>query len=297
MSPTQITLLIFLSLLWGGSFLFAGIAVTELHPLYVVLVRVSLAAITLLPFMLMRHKLPSNFGEWFPFIGMGLLNNAIPFTFIFFAQTYISVGLASIINSFTPIASFVILAFLASEPLSKNKIVGSFLGIFGVIILVGQKPFADMSNSAGILMGIVATVSYGFAALWGKKYLATTPPLKSATCQLISSSVILILVILTLQPKFPSEQIGIAPVVSLIMLAVFSTALAYVVFFRILTISGAGNVMLVTLLIPFSGSVLGWLVLDERLQTNHIIGSFILGLSLITIDGRLSGRLKRMFKF
>ena len=293
MSNKQLILLLLLSFLWGLAFLFSGIAVKELHPLYVVLLRVGLAALVLTPFLLYYFPLPNTVNGWLPYIGMGILNNVIPFTFIFFAQTKITVGLSSILNSFTPITTFLVLAAFGSENLTLNKITGSILGVCGVIVLLGLNPLADLSNFIGIILVLIATISYGFAGLWGKRYLAETPPLQSASCQLISSSVVLAIVVGIISPPIPTVNISIQAIISLILLAVLSTALAYIVFFKILTVSGAGNVMLVTLLIPIWGCLLGWMFLDEILSLNQFFGASIIGLSLVIIDGRLLRKIKR----
>ena len=105
------SLLILLSMLWGGAFFFSGVAVKELPPLTVVLARVFLAALSLLPlFWYFGHSMPKTFSGWLPFFGMGLLNNVLPFGFLFFGQTLITVGLSSIINAMTPLFTVVVMA-------------------------------------------------------------------------------------------------------------------------------------------------------------------------------------------
>ncbi len=293
MSNKQLFLLLLLSFLWGLAFLFSGIAVRELHPLYVALLRVGLAALVLLPFLLYIFGFPKTVNAWLPFIGMGILNNVIPFTLIFFAQTKITVGLSSILNSFTPITTFIVLSVFSSENLTINKITGSILGGCGVILLLGLDPLSDLPNFTGIILVLIATLSYGFAGLWGKRYLAEVSPLQSATCQLISSSVVLAVIVGIIAPPIPTADISIHTIIMVVLLAVLSTALAYIVFFKILTVSGAGNVMLVTLLIPIWGCLFGWMFLEEALNFNQFFGACIIGLSLIIIDGRLLKKIRR----
>ena len=281
-------LLVFLSVLWGGAFFFAGVAVKELPPLTVVLARVSLAAITLLPiFWYYGHSLPSSFSDWRPFIGMGLLNNALPFGFIFAGQTQITVGLSSIINALTPLFTVVVMAAFQEERLSVYRVLGVLLGVVGVAILRGFEGPIDGRQTLGIGLCLAGTLSYGFAALWGRRYLASVPPLKSATCQLICSTVIMAIVVAIFDQPWTLNAPSLSTVLSLLALAVFATALAYIVFFQILVRAGASNVMLVTLLIPITALILGNVFLDEPIQTREIIGALVIGVGLLFLDGRV----------
>ena len=130
------SLLLLLSVLWGGAYFFAGVAVRELPPLTVVLARVSMAAIALLPlFWYMGYTLPRSFASWLPFLGMGLLNNVFPFGLIFAGQTQITVGLSSIINAMTPLFTVLVMAGFQQERLTANRVIGVLLGLAGVVIL------------------------------------------------------------------------------------------------------------------------------------------------------------------
>ena len=275
----------------GLAFLFSGIAVKELHPLYVVLLRVGLAALVLTPFLLYYFPLPNTVNGWLPYIGMGILNNVIPFTFIFFAQTKITVGLSSILNSFTPITTFLVLAAFGSENLTLNKITGSILGVCGVIVLLGLNPLADLSNFIGIILkGFDCHPKLWLCRFVGQRYLAETPPLQSASCKHFffcgagDYS----------RHNFPSNTdsrhlYSGNNIAHLVSRSIYSVGIHR--FLRILTVSGAGNVMLVTLLIPIWGCLLGWMFLDEILSLNHFGAS--IGLSLVIIDGRLLRKIKR----
>ena len=133
------SLLILLSAVWGGAYFFAGVAVRELPPLTVVFVRVFLAALTLLPlFWYFGHSLPRSLSGWRPYFGMGLLNNVLPFGFIFAGQTQITVGLSSIINAMTPLFTVIVMACFREERLSLYRVVGVLLGVVGVAVLRGR---------------------------------------------------------------------------------------------------------------------------------------------------------------
>ena len=285
-------LLILLSVLWGGAYFFAGVAVKELPPLTVVLARVFLAAVALLPlFWYFGHSLPTSFSDWLPFFGMGLLNNVVPFGFIFAGQTQITVGLSSIINAMTPLFTVVVMASFQEERLSAYRIIGVLLGVVGVAVLRGFDGPIDGNQTLGIALCMAGALSYGFAALWGRKFLVSVPPVKSATCQLMCSTLIMAVVVSLVDRPWTLAAPSQGTVLSLAALAVFGTALAYIVFFKILVRAGASNVMLVTLLIPVTALILGNVFLGEPIQLKEIIGAFIIGTGLLFIDGRVVNRL------
>jgi len=285
-------LLILLSVLWGGAYFFAGVAVRELPPLTVVLARVFLAALTLLPlFWYLGHSLPKTFAGWLPFLGMGLLNNVLPFGFIFAGQTQITVGLSSIINAMTPLFAIVVMALFKEERLTANRIIGVLLGIVGVAVLRGFDGSLDVRQTLGIGLCLAGALSYGFAALWGRRFLVDVPPVKSATCQLMCSTLIMAVVVSLIDQPWTLAVPSQGTLLSLAALAVFGTAVAYIVFFKILVRAGASNVMLVTLLIPVTALFLGNIFLDEAIQAKEIIGAAIIGAGLLFIDGRVLDRL------
>lgn len=286
-------LLILLSLLWGGAFFFAGVAVKEVPPMTVVLFRVALAAAMLLPvFWLMGHQLPRGLAAWWPFLVMGLLNNALPFGLLFAGQTFVSVGLAAILNALTPLFTVLVMAGFGQERLSWPRVAGVLLGVAGVAILTGLDGSGD-TPLIGIVLCIAGALSYGFAGLWGRLHLGGVAPVKSATCQLIASSAIMAVAVSIYDRPWTLDVPGTGAVLSIIAMAAFGTALAYLVFFRILVKAGASNVMLVTLLIPVSAMALGNMFLDEPVRMREVLGACVIGLGLIFIDGRALGWFRR----
>jgi drug/metabolite transporter (DMT)-like permease len=292
MGGEQWSLLVLLSVLWGGSFLFVGIAIKELSPLCIVLVRVCLAALLLAPFLWMRGiALPGTVAAWLPFAVMGLLNNVIPFTLIASGQQTVASGLASILNAATPLFTLVIAhIFTVDERLRSNRLAGVLIGIAGVGVLMGPEAIAGRTSSLlGMSLCLAGCISYGFAGLWGRR-LRSTPPLVSATAQLVSSTVILGLLVLLLERPTSFALPSLRTTLALVGLAALSTSIAYVIFFRLLVSAGPTNTMLVTLLIPVSGVLLGSIVLAEALEPRHIIGSIVIGSGLLLIDGRMFSR-------
>ncbi|CAN0377815.1 unnamed protein product, partial [Discosporangium mesarthrocarpum] len=295
MNGTEWGLLVLLSVLWGGAFFFAGVAVREVPPLTVVLVRVGLAAVLLLPvFWFYGHRLPRTLAGWMPFFVMGLLNNVLPFGLLFAAQTQITVGLTSIINAMTPLFTVLVMAAFGAERLTGNRIAGILLGVIGVAVLRGFDGHFDPAQTLGLGLGLLATLSYGFAALWGRRHLAGVAPLKSATCQLLCSTAVMLVVVALVDAPWRLAMPSLPVWLSLGALALFGTAVAYIVFFEILVRAGASNVMLVTLLIPVSGLLLGHAFLDEAIHLREVAGAAIIGLGLLAIDGRVLRWVRRL---
>ncbi len=282
------SLLILLSVLWGGAYFFAGVAVKELPPLTVVLVRVLLAALALLPlFWYLGHCLPKSFSAWGPYFGMGLLNNVLPFGFIFAGQTQITVGLSSIINAMTPLFAIVVMALFKEERLTLYRVIGVLLGVLGVAVLRGFDGAIEGKQTLGIVLCLAGALSYGFAALWGRKYLVGVAPIKSATCQLMCSTLIIAVVVSIIDRPWSLPMPSQNAIGALLALAVFGTALSYIIFFKILVRAGASNVMLVTLLIPVTALLLGNIFLGESIRVKEIFGAVIIGSGLLFIDGRV----------
>lgn len=289
MSLSQWLYLVLLSLLWGGSFFFVGVAVHDVPAFTLVFFRVALAALFLWPIvMIFRLSPPGTLAAWWPFAVMAVLNNIIPFTLITIGQRDIASGLASVINATTPLWTVLIAHGLTTdEKLTSNRLVGVMLGVIGVACLMGPQAIAgETSSVVGMLLVIGATISYGFAGLWGRR-LRETPPMMSAACQLTVSSLLLLPVALLLDRMWLLPMPASHVVWSIVGLAVLSTAIAYIVFFHILKVSGPTNAMLVTLLIPISAILLGTIVLQETLLPQHFLGAAIIGSALIIFDGRL----------
>jgi len=295
MSPLDWSLLLALSLLWGGSFFFVGVAVKALPPFTIVLLRVAIAAVALhLVLRLTRTTMSWGGKTWLAFFGMGLLNNAIPFSLIVWGQTHIASGLASILNATTPLFTVLIAHGLTTdERLSKGRIAGVLIGFAGVIVLIGPQALAGLGQDVMAQLAILgAAISYGFAAIFGRRFKRMgVPPLATAAGQVTASSLLLLPVALAVDRPWILAWPDLPVWAAILGLALLSTALAYVVFFRILASAGAVNLSLVTFLIPVSAILLGVAILGERLATTDFLGLALVGLGLAAIDGRLALRL------
>ena len=287
-------LLVLLSVLWGGSFFFVAVAVRDIPPLTLVLARVALAAALLVPIARMLGlSLPRTLGTWRSYAILALLNNVIPFSLIVYGQTTIASGLASVLNATTPLFTLLVARMFAGESLTVARLGGVVLGLGGVAILMGPDALsANAASTIGMLCVLGAALSYALAALWMRR-LKGTPPLVSAAAQLVCSTFVLLPVAGLVDRFWTLPASGASAVAAVVGLAAVSTALAYIVFFRISATAGPTNVMLVTLLIPVSATALGTLVLGESLAPHQIAGALVIASGLVVIDGRLLGWMVR----
>jgi len=290
MSLTVWGALILLSVLWGGSFFFVEVALVDFPPLTLVTLRVGIAAMTLWSIVfILGLKPPKELKVWLAFLGMGLLNNVVPFVLIVWGQTQLASGLASILNAATPIFAVAVAGFLLpDEKASLLKIVGILIGFMGVVIMIGLPALAGAGGLVAQLAIVLATVSYAFAGVFGRRFKQMEiNPIITAAGQVTGSSLVLFPIALVFDGPINFALPQMTSWLSVISLAVFSTAVAYVLYFRILAVAGATNLMLVTLLIPVSAILLGYFFLDESLEVIHFVGMGLIALGLSAIDGRL----------
>jgi len=288
MSGSDWLLLILLSIVWGGSFFFAKIAVAELPPLTIVLARVTIAAAALhLLVLATGQRMPGDLSLWRDFLLMGLLNNAIPFSLIFWGQKEIASGLASILNATTPLFTVLVAhALTADEKATPAKLTGVGLGIIGVALMIGLDLISGFgSHLMSELAVLAAALSYAFAGVFGRRFRGR-PPLVVAAGQLTGSSILILPLALLIDRPWDLPMPSGGTWAALIGLALLSTALAYVIFFRILARAGATNLLLVTFLIPVSALLLGVAFLAERVTAHQLLGMLLIGLGLAVIDGR-----------
>jgi drug/metabolite transporter (DMT)-like permease len=286
-TPRDWLLLALLGIVWGGSYFFAKIAVEDIGPLTVVFGRVALAAIILTSVMRLRGiGFPTGRAAWEPFFVMGAINSAVPYTLIFWGETRISSGLAAILTAI--VAHFA----TADERITPGKLAGIFLGIAGVAVILGDD-LGDLGGSLVAKLAVVAAaISYAFSGVYGRR-LKGTAPVVLAWGQMCAASVLLLPLVVFVDRPWATASWHLDAVLSVIALAVFSTALAYMLFFRLLANIGATNTSLVTFLIPISSLLLGFVFLDETFGAVQILGMVLIAAGMATIDGRLLQHLPR----
>ncbi|SPF75586.1 putative amino-acid metabolite efflux pump [Aliiroseovarius pelagivivens] len=295
MDRTAWIMLIALAAVWGGSFFFAEVALGEVPPLTITLHRVFWTIPILAVIVAMKRiPVPRNPRIWLGYLGMGALNNAIPFSLIFWGQTQIESGLASILNGTTAMFGAVVAGvLLADEPLTARKIGGAVLGLIGVGVIMGPEAVSGFNPANLAQLAIMgAALSYAFASVWGRVMLAGQPPLMNALGMVTASALIMAPVVWIVDGP-PALSLTATTWGALLSLAALSTGLAYVLYFAILVRAGAANLMLVTLLIPPFAITLGALFLGERMAPEAWIGFAIIAVGFAVNDGRVFGRLRR----
>jgi drug/metabolite transporter (DMT)-like permease len=222
------------------------------------------------------------------FLVMGFINNALPHTLIFFGQTEIGAGLASILNASTPVWTVLIAnRWTPDEKLTANKLAGCLTGLVGTALLVGPGLSATASVPLwALVLPIGAAISYGIAGTYGKRFRGLAAPV-TATGQLTASSLMMLPVALLVDQPWALPMPSMAALAAVLALALLSTAVGYLLFFRILATAGATNASLVTLLVPPSAVVLGAMFLGERLNWLDLSGMAVIALGLLLLDGRI----------
>lgn len=296
MNRREWLMLIVLSVLWGSTFFFAEIALTAMTPFALVMVRVGLAAAALLVVVHVGgHRMPAAPGVWLAFFVMGGLNNLLPFSLIFWGQTHIAGGIAAILNATTPLFTVVYAHVLTrDEKVTPLRLLGVGLGIAGVAVMIGPSVLTGLGDHVlGQLAVLAAASCYALAGIFGRRFRGL-PPVVVAAGQASAATVMIVPAVLVAQGT-GALVIPIGGVLAAVVaLALLSTALAYILYFRILATAGATNLLLVTFLIPVSAIMLGTVFLAERLTTGQIAGMALIALGLAAIDGRLVRRFRRV---
>lgn len=292
MSLRNWIMLAVLGAIWGGSFLFAKVAVAEIPPFVLVFLRVSSACAVLL-LVLWRQNLLGHLkpGLALPFLVMGFLNNAVPFSLLFLGQTEIGAGLASILNATTPIFTVIVAGLLTrQESLPWNKISGVLLGVAGVAIMLSSS-LSGVANDPvwAQLSCLGAAVSYACAATYARRFKGVRPQV-SATGQLLGSSLIMLPVALYFGTGWSVAGTSMTAWANVAALGIIATALAYLIYFQLLADAGATNASLVTLIVPASALLFGWLILGENLSALQLAGFAVLLIGLVALDGRVFRR-------
>ena len=287
MTRADWTRLAILSVLWGGSFLFIEIALEGLPVLTIVWARVALAAVILgLVIGLSGAGFP-NRSVWPALLVMGCLNNVVPYTLFVTAQGQITGALASVLNATTPLFT-VLVAHLATrdERITPAKAAGLGLGFAGVVVMLAGEGLGG--DAVAMLACLMAALSYGVAGVWGRRFRALgVAPLATAFGQVAASAAMLLPIWLWADAPWSMGWPGLRPVAAVVALAGLSTALAYLLYFRLLANAGPTNLSLVTFVIPVSASALGWLVLGEALHPADLAGFALIVAGLLAIDGRV----------
>lgn len=291
MGVTEWLLLLLLSVLWGSSFLFMKIAVQHLPVFTVVLGRIGIAAIFLTGLVYLRgYRLPTSITEWGQLTLLGILRAALPITLFVWAGTQIDSGISGILNSTTPLFTAIVAHFLTQdERLTSHRVLGVLLGMVGVIFLIGPGALRGLGqNTVGQLAVLGATCAYGFAGVYGRRF-GDTPVLVTTAGFLLASTFLILPIALILDQPW-NLHYQFVPVASVVALAIFNTAIAFMVWLTLNLRAGANNTSQVTFLIPFMAILLGWVILGEQIGLNAFIGLVFILLGLAVAQRRFFGR-------
>jgi len=284
-------MLIALSLLWSATFFVVEIGLRELGPFMLVAGRVSFGAATLWILVLASGlTLPRTARDWRDLFVMGFLNNAVPFSLIFWGQVYLTGGLAAIFNATTPIFGVIVAhMLLADERATPLKALGVLFGLCGVVAMVGPEALQGMSGSLlGQIAIIGAAISYAFAGVFGRRLSRFAPPVAAAG--MLTASTIMMVPLALMVEGVPAAMPSIDTWAVILVLGVLGSGGAYILYFRILARAGATNLLLVTFIIPPGAILLGWVFLDEELGETAIVGLGLIFAGLACVDGRLFRR-------
>ncbi len=294
MGVTEWLLLLVLAVIWGGSFFFVEVALEGLGPLAIVTLRVGLAAVALwLVVALRRIPLPRSPAAWLAMAVMGVVNNVVPFSLLVWGQTVITGGLASILNATTPLFTVVIAGLLLpDERVTRLKVAGVAVGFLGAVLVIGPGELLHLGTSLWAQLACIAAgLCYAVGGVYGRRFKGLgVPPVLTAAGMVTVATLVLAPVTLAVERPWELAMPGWSVWGSVAAMALLSTALAYLLYFRVLDSAGATNLMLVTFLIPVSAILLGWLVLGERLEPLDFAGMAVISLGLALVDGRLLRR-------
>ncbi|AOZ51049.1 DMT family transporter [Chromobacterium vaccinii] len=273
-----------LAALWGGSFLFMRVAAPAFGPLPLIALRVGLAACLLLPLLLWRGQWKLWRGHWLPIAVVGVFFTAFPFSLIAWAQLSLSAGMASVLNATTPLMTALWAWPLAGERLSSRRAAGLVLGLAGVLALLdGHGARFEVRSLAPVLAMLGATASYGWAGHMARRWLPGMPPLVTA-CGGLASGALLMLPLAW--HDWPASQPPQKAWIALALLAVFCTALAYLIFYRLINRLGATRASGVTYLVPVFGVLWGALFLGETIGAAMLLGAALILAGVLALNGR-----------
>jgi drug/metabolite transporter (DMT)-like permease len=275
---------VLLAAIWGGSFLLMKMGASEFGPFATAFLRVLMASLFLLPLLAWRGQLGALQAKWGRILAVGALNSGIPFALFGFAVLHINTGLTSILNATTPLWGAVVAWLWLRDKPTPVRILGLIIGFAGVAALAWDKAtFKAGAASPGlaVLATLAATLCYGVAASFTKKYMVGVPPLASATGSQIGATLFLFIPAAT---HLPAQLPSINAWLAIVVLALLCTAVAYVLYFRIIASAGPARAVAVTFLIPVFGVAYGWLFLSEVVTGSMLVcgAVIVLGTALST---------------
>jgi drug/metabolite transporter (DMT)-like permease len=285
----ELALLMLLATLWGGSYTLIKLGVATIPPITLIAARTAVAGVLLLAIMRWRGlKMPRDAATWRRFLFQACLNSVIPWTLIAWAERSLDAGLATILNSTSPIFTFFLaLAITRQEAVSVRKLVGVLAGLAGICLIVGVQAFRGVGEQLAAQLAVVAaTICYAGGAIFSRGFKGLDP-MAPAAGSLLCGAVILVPVSLVVDQPWTLAP-SLDSILALLGLAVFSTALAFVIYFRLIASLGSvGTTAQAYLRVPI-GVALGVVFLGESLTSTAWIGlaCVVIGVAAMTIPAR-----------
>lgn len=282
MRRSDVLELLTLAALWGGSFLFMRVAAPPFGPVALIALRVAIASCFLVPMLIWRGGMGALRMHWPHLLAVGVLNSAIPFCLFAYAELTLTAGFASVLNAAAPLFAAIVAFTWLGDRMSPLRVLGLAIGFIGVIVLVGGSSVIDAKQgSLAVAAALSATVLYGVASGYTKRFLTGVPPLAVATGSQLAAAIGLAPLAYWLWPaQTPTGNVWL----HVIALGIACTGVAYILFFRLIAHVGPTRAVSVTFLIPVFGVLWGILFLGEALTLNMVIGCAVIlfGTSLST---------------
>ncbi len=274
--------LILLGAIWGASFLFMRSATPEFGAFALVVLRTGVAALCLLPLLLMSKKLHVVKHHWKAILFVGMANTAIPFCLFAYSTVHLGAGLASILNATAPMFGAIVAFLWLKDNLTTSAVVGLVIGFFGVVVISALRTGIELSLAIlPILAALAATCGYGIAACYTKQFLSGVNTLAIATGSQVFATLALIPLAIV---SWPETNPSVDAWIQVIALGVVCTGLAYILYFRLIANVGAAKAITVAYLVPVFGVCWGVVFLNEIVTPLMIVGAalILLGVSLTT---------------
>jgi drug/metabolite transporter (DMT)-like permease len=289
---TELAFLLVLSALWGASYTFIKIGVDTIPPVTLIAARTSIAGVLLVAILRLRGlRLPADRRVWGRFLVQACLNSVVPFTLIAWAEQTTDAGLATILNSTSPIFTFLLTALIARhEAVTSRRLFGVAAGLIGICLIVGVEALGGLGQGLWAQLAIVAaTICYAGAAIFGKNFKGLDPMMPAAGSLICGGAVLLPVSFVADRPwtLAPSTD----SVLALLALSIFSTALAFVIYFRLVqTLGSVGTTAQAYLRVPI-GVAIGVLLLGETLSSTAWVGlaCVVAGVVAMTLPTRKHG--------
>lgn len=293
MGAIEWALLFLLALLWGTSFSLIAVAVREVPPLTIVFFRVLLAAGFLVMLMVvLRTRLPRSRAAWRAIALTALVGNALAFCLIVWGQQFVPSSLAGLLMSTGPLFTLIIAHFFThDERMTMPRVIALVLGFGAVVMMIGPDVLSGVGADVFAQFAFLgAAASYALAAVYGRRFqVMGLKPLPLAAAQLGLAALMLFPLMLFFERPWTLDAPSPDATLAVVANGILSTGLPYIIYFRILSVGGATNTMLVTFLVPVVAVVTGALALGEVLEPRHFAGMAVLAAALVLIDGRILG--------